>query len=371
MQKLLIVKPDDAQFIDSPETFLVDYSIELSGHLPLPSALAVYQLVIIHEAFLAHCQPVLQQCTSLNIPCFLFWENPQHDQREAALQAGFCDYLSPPMVPAVVRAKVRTYLHISDMLNARKVSLEESVKRNVDHEHELLAVQDAAILCLAAVAKARDHSTGNHILRTQHYVKALAEHLRHHPVYQAELDNDETIELFYKTASLHDIGKVAIPDAILQKPGKLNPDEYEQMKLHTVRGYEAIASAEQLLTRESKGKAAKFLKIAQQVTLSHHERWDGTGYPQGLSGSGIPVVARLMSVADVYDAMISRRPYKAALDHQEACKTIIEGRATLFDPDVVDAFIDLQDTFFRISQILEDYFPSHSDLTLHSLDLLH
>lgn len=371
MQQLLIVKPDDAQNTSSPDTLLADYTYTLCHQLPSNAEIAAFHVIMIHRAFLTQCSDLLKQCNSLNISCFLFWDDPKEDLREVAIAHGFCDYLAPPLLPAIVRAKVRTYLHISDMLNARKVSLEESVKRNIDHEHELLAVQDAAILCLAAVAKARDHSTGNHILRTQHYVKALAEHLRHHPDYQAELDNDETIELFYKTASLHDIGKVAIPDAILQKPGKLSPDEYEQMKLHTVRGYEAISSAEQLLTRESKGKAAKFLKIAQQVTLSHHERWDGTGYPQGLTANNIPVVARLMSVADVYDAMISRRPYKAALDHQEACKTIIEGRATLFDPEVVDAFIDLQDTFFRISQILEDYFPSRSDLTLHSLDLLH
>ena len=219
---------------------------------------------------------------------------------------------------------------------------------------------------MATIARVRDHSTGNHILRTQHYVKALAEHLRKSAEYGEELDS-ETIELFYKTSALHDIGKVGIPDSILQKPGALMPDEYEVMKTHTYLGYQAVHSAAQLLERESSGQAAKFLKIAQQVTLSHHERWDGKGYPQGLEGKKIPLVARLMAVADVYDAMISRRPYKNAMDHSYVTQVISRGRGSHFDPTVVDAFLDLQDMFDRISIKLEDVFPSSVDMTLHSI----
>ena len=199
-------------------------------------------------------------------------------------------------------------------------------------------------------------------------MKALAEHIRYHPDYAHELDSDDTIEIFYKTASLHDIGKVGIADAILQKPGKLSPEEYEVMKRHPIHGYNAIHTAQHLLSRELKGRAANFIKIAQQVTLSHHEKWDGSGYPQGLKSNDIPIVARLMAVADVYDAIISKRPYKKALGHHTASAIIKEGRGSSFDPVVVDAFLDLEETFDKISYILEDHFPSKSDLSLHSFD---
>jgi putative two-component system response regulator len=279
---------------------------------------------------------------------------------------GFSDFLQSPFNHPVILSKIKTHINLAEMVR----SLDGQIIPANTHEQELLAAQDAAILCLAAVARIRDHSTGNHILRTQHYVKALAEHLRYHPDYADELDNDDTIEIFYKTASLHDIGKVGIPDAILQKPGKLTPEEYEIMKKHSIHGFHAIHTAELLLAREVKGKAANFLKIAQQVTLSHHERWDGMGYPQGLKEQSIPIVARLMAVADVYDAIISKRPYKDALKHNTASAIIKQGRGNFFDPSVVDAFIDLESTFEKISYILEDYFPSQSDLSLHSFDEL-
>jgi len=307
------------------------------------------------------------------VPVFLVWTDRDLDLREYAISAGCSDYLAPPFIESVINSKCKTHISLANLKKDFAANVtnsgcdipDEKASEFVETK-ELLAVQDAAILCLATIARVRDHSTGNHILRTQHYVKALAEHLRKSPEYREELDS-ETIELFYKTSALHDIGKVGIPDSILQKPGELSPEEYEIMKTHTHLGFQAVHSAQQLLERESSSRAVKFLKIAQQVTLSHHERWDGEGYPQGLQGKQIPLVARLMAVADVYDAMISRRPYKNAMDHDYVTKVISSGRGSHFDPNVVDAFLDLQDMFDRISLKLEDVFPSSVDMTLHSI----
>jgi len=306
------------------------------------------------------------------IPVLLVWADSEEDHRELAMELGCSDYLRGPFYASVVNSKCKTYASLaklkqgfnSDELDQALAPLSDN--QECAEDKELLAVQNAAILCLATIARVRDHSTGNHILRTQHYVKALAEHLRKHPDYMDQLD-DETIDLFYKTSALHDIGKVGIPDSILQKPGELTSKEYEVMKSHTILGYQAFNSALQLMGHGPHNKALRFLEFAQQVTLSHHERWDGDGYPQGLSGEDIPLIARLMAVADVYDAMISRRPYKSALDHQKVKDVIISGRGTHFDPAVVDAFLDLQDMFERISYKLEDVFPSSADMMLHSI----
>lgn len=297
------------------------------------------------------------------LPVLMLNQKATPESRLAALSIGCDDYLAQPFLTPVIDGKLRTYFK----LNRLRLRVDEQSDAMEHVLTELAVVQDAAILCLAAVARVRDHSTGNHILRTQHYVKALAEHLRHHPRFAAELDT-ETIDLLYKTAALHDIGKVAIPDAILQKPGELTPQEFEIMKQHAYYGYRAMHTAEQLMEQRLGGRAARFLKIGQQVTLSHHEHWDGSGYPQGLKGEEIPIVARLMAVADVYDAISSRRPYKEALGHEEAVRVISAGRGSHFDPDVVDAFIDLKDTFSCIAGVLDELFPSLTDLNLHSID---
>lgn len=358
-------------------SFATDLGAQLSTHLPA-FEISVQRSCAEHPEFVdavildrdyafgleeSEIRSLITAAEENQQPVFLIWRDEDADHREYSVQIGCSDFLSPPYFSSVLNAKLKTHLNLSSL---RKQMVGHPHQMHISEHSELLAVQDAAILCLATVARVRDHSTGNHILRTQHYVKALAEHLRNHKDFGAELD-EETIEIFYKTASLHDIGKVGIPDHILQKPGKLTDEEYRLMKTHTLLGYQAINSAEQLLERSTSGKAAKFLKIAQQVTLSHHERWDGTGYPEGLKADQIPVVARLMAVADVYDAMISRRPYKNELDHSEAAAAIYQASGSHFDPRVVAAFADLEDTFANISIRLEDYFPSTADLTLHSM----
>ena len=212
---------------------------------------------------------------------------------------------------------------------------------------ELQQTQEITILSLASLAETRDNETGNHILRTQRYVKTLAEYLKDHAEFASHLA-DGSIDLLYKSAPLHDIGKVGIPDHILLKPGKLTDEEFEKMKTHTVLGSESLRVAEERLGSNS------FLQLATEIAITHHERWDGKGYPNQLEGDQIPVSGRLMAVADVYDALISKRIYKPAYTHEEAKRIILDWRGKNFDPRVVDAFLASEETFKKIAGEFQD-----------------
>jgi putative two-component system response regulator len=189
----------------------------------------------------------------------------------------------------------------------------------------------------------RDHETGLHLIRTKLYVKELATELSLNPKYASEL-TDEAIDLMSKTSVLHDIGKVGIPDSILLKPDKLTAEEFEIMKTHAIKGKEAFDKAEQLSGR------SLFSRYASEIVFTHHERWDGTGYPQGLKGDEIPLCGRIMAVADVYDALISTRAYKKSLSHEQAVEIISEGSGSHFDPDIIDAFYKISRTFKDIAR---------------------
>ncbi len=195
---------------------------------------------------------------------------------------------------------------------------------------------------MAGLAEYRDPETGAHIKRTRNYVRVLAEKLRAESGY-AGYFTDETIDLLYKSAPLHDIGKVGVRDDILLKPGPLTDAEFEVMRRHTVYGRDAIQAAAKNLGDNS------FLRLAQEIAYTHQERWDGGGYPQGLAGEAIPIPGRLMAIADVYDALISRRVYKAPFTHAQAVAVIRDGRGSHFDPAMVDAFLDVQETFRQIA----------------------
>jgi putative two-component system response regulator len=201
---------------------------------------------------------------------------------------------------------------------------------------------------MASLAETRDNETGSHIRRTQHYVRLLGEHLRSHPRFTAFL-TEANLDLLFKSAPLHDIGKVGIPDRILQKPGRLTQEEFEIMKRHTTLGREAIEAAERQL-----GASVDFLAIAKQIAEGHQEKWDGSGYPSGLKGDDIPIPARLMAVADVYDALISRRVYKPALAHEAAVAIMRQGRGSHFDPDILDAFLAISESFRLVAERFRD-----------------
>ncbi len=221
------------------------------------------------------------------------------------------------------------------------------VDRIKERTAELSRTRDVTILSLATLAETRDNETGAHILRTQRYVRALAVHLKDHPNFKDELD-DETIDLLYKSAPLHDVGKVGIPDAILLKPGKLTDDEFVIMMTHAQLGADSLAVAEQELGSNS------FMRYAREIAATHHEKWDGSGYPNALKGRDIPISGRLMAVADVYDALISKRVYKPAFPHEKAMSIIREGRGSHFDPDVVEALDAVEEEFKAIAAKYKD-----------------
>ncbi len=212
---------------------------------------------------------------------------------------------------------------------------------------ELLLTQDVTIESMAHLAEYRDPETGSHIMRTRRYVKLLAEYLKQHDKYKDFL-TDTNIDMLYKSAPLHDIGKVGIHDDILLKPGRLTVEEYEVMKTHTTIGRDVIAASIRKLGKKS------FLSIAAEMAHSHQEKWDGSGYPLGLQGEAIPISGRLMALADVYDALISKRVYKPPTPHTKAVEIIKEGRGTHFDPDLVDAFLDIHEQFRKVAHEFAD-----------------
>ena len=283
-----------------------------------------------------------------DIPVIFLTAISANVDEKIGLDMGAVDYITKPISPAMVMARVRTHIELKlarDFLHNQSRYLEQEVLKRT---REIVAVQNITVRAIAMLAEARDNTTAKHLRRTQNYVKALAIHLQNHPRFAAELGMD-AIESLYQSAPLHDIGKLAIPDRILLKPGKLDENEFETMKTHTSLGYAALVRAE-----EKESQAIPFLRYAKEMALNHQEKWDGSGYPQGLVGNAIPISARLMALADVYDALISKRVYKPAFSHAEARDTILKGRATHFDPDIVDAFTAIQAQFQTIATDFAD-----------------
>jgi putative two-component system response regulator len=266
------------------------------------------------------------------------------EDEERGLDHGAVDYITKPIRPSIVLARVRTQLELKqarDILRDQNSYLEAEVARRMS-ENQL--IQEVSIHALARLAETRDPETGKHLRRTQEYVLTLAGALRDHPRFASYLD-DRTINAIAQSAPLHDIGKVGIPDHILLKPGKLTPDEWEIMKTHAELGSKAIAQAE-----ADAEKPVEFLAIAKLIARSHHEKWNGSGYPDALAGDNIPIAARLMALADVFDALTCKRVYKPAFSFDDAYRIIVDGSGTHFDPDIVAAFVREYSTFMNIAK---------------------
>jgi adenylate cyclase len=242
-------------------------------------------------------------------------------------------FLSPilPLIVLVCNFSVLTFF--------RFWHEEQRVK---ERTRELAMVQEATIESMSSLTETRDPDTGEHIRRTQNYILLLAEHLKNRPRFSPFLDK-ETIDLLYKSAPLHDIGKVGVSDRILLKPGRLTEQEFEEMKQHTIYGRNTILAAERKLGNTS------FLRVAREIAYTHHERWDGSGYPEGLKGEQIPVPGRLMALVDTYDALTSKRVYKSQIPHEKAVEIITEEKGSHFDPEVVDAFLKVKENFREIA----------------------
>ncbi|KMY68099.1 chemotaxis protein CheY [Desulfocarbo indianensis] len=298
------------------------------------------------------CRRLKQNQRSKNIPVIFVTALCEVGDETHGFEMGAVDYITKPVSPPVVLARVRTHLALKkarDRLASQNELLEEKV---AERTLELQLTRDVTIQSLASLAETRDNETGGHIRRTQNYVRALAENLVTHPNFSHYLD-ESTVELLHKSAPLHDVGKVGVPDAILLKPGKLTEEEMERMKLHAIYGKEAIERSEKLYKQA--GGSSSFLYVAKEIAYTHHEMWDGKGYPQGLKGEDIPISGRLMALADVYDALISRRVYKRPFPHSKAVDIIIQCKGAHFDPDVVTAFEELQEDFRRIALEFADF----------------
>ena len=274
---------------------------------------------------------------------FLSAGNPGEDEAKG-FELGAADFIARPFNPTVVLARVRAQLKLkasADFLRDQNSFLEQTVR---ERTHAALAVQEATMMALATLAESRSSASGTALRRKQQQILALAKHLKTKPAYTPHL-TDEAIELIHKAAPLQDIGTIGIPDRILLKPGRLTPEEFETMKTHTTLGYEAILLAEKEL-----GKHSEFLRYAREITHSHQEKWDGSGYPQGLSGETIPLSARMAAVVDVYDAITSKRIYKPALPHEQAIKIIADNRGKHFDPSIANAFLEMANEVRQIAQ---------------------
>jgi putative two-component system response regulator len=278
---------------------------------------------------------------------------------EHGLRLGAADYITKPIKPAVVLARVRTQLEnkqARDVLKNQNAFLEAEVARRM-HDNDL--IQNASLHALAILAETRDLDTGNHLSRTQAYVEALAVALGADPAHAGYLAGGR-LRLIVRASPLHDIGKVGIPDRILCKPGKLTPDEFAVIRNHSCIGADAIEAAMRRVREADRSELAgddaalAFLSVAADIARWHHERWDGGGYPDGLAGEAIPLSARIMSVADVYDALISRRSYKEPMPVEEATEVIRNGRGSQFDPALVDVFLQQQSRFIEIARRFAD-----------------
>jgi putative two-component system response regulator len=301
-----------------------------------------------------------ETCTQLkadkrtrHIPVIFITALSEAGNESCGLKLGAVDYITKPFNPELVKARVRNQLE----LKQHRDELEELVLARTG---ELQITKEVTIDALATLAEYRDPETGGHIQRTKRYVQELALCLKDHPKYRAFLD-DATIRHLVISTPLHDIGKVGVSDHILRKNGKLTAEEYEDMKKHTLYGMESMSIAEKKLGSNS------FLRIAGEMALSHHEKWDGSGYPQGLKDEDIPLAGRLMAIADVYDALISKRAYKPSFSHEKAVEIIVNGDDRTmpehFDPVVLNAFREKEEQFRQIAIEFSDLGEERASLS--------
>lgn len=287
------------------------------------------------------CAKLKEDDETKNIPVIFLTALNQQEDEEKGLLIGGVDYITKPFDPALLKARIKTHMELKAHRDHLQSLVDEKTK-------EVVKTRDAILASMAFLAEFRDPETGDHVLRTKEYVKALAQHLKSE--FPEEL-TDENIEAMYEAAELHDIGKVGVPDSILLKPAKLTPEEMEEMKKHTIYGGDVLRKTENLL-----GTSTLLLTRAKEIAEGHHEKYDGTGYPKGLKGDEIPLSARFMSLADVYDALVSKRRYKDGFTHEDAVKTIVEGDGTgrtkpeHFDPRVIKAFKEINEKFKDIAE---------------------
>jgi putative two-component system response regulator len=266
-----------------------------------------------------------------SIPVIIITASGGDENEIKGLHAGAVDFVNKPFHPEIVKCRVDAQVE----LKKHRDHLEELVEFNV---RKIVSVREAVIEFMASIIEYRDTESGQHVQRTRLLADLLSKLVLQSGLMKDELSGFEPA-LFSKAVPLHDIGKITTPDSILLKPGRLTPEEFEIIKKHTVMGAEII-------TKMKTFDAPEYVKYCYDICLYHHERWDGKGYPTGLSGNSIPCSARMMAIVDVYDALVSERPYKKPFSHEEAMGIISGGRGTQFDPVLVDVFMQNNEQFY-------------------------
>jgi len=285
------------------------------------------------------CRRLKADSLTSQIPVIFLTSKTDSESEQLGMTVGAVDYITRPVTPAILMSRVKAHFMVAANAKTMRINNEYLEFEVSKRTRQMASLQNVTILALASLAETRDSETGNHLKRTQYYMELLCKYLRRQPRFTDFL-SPERIQFMIQCAPLHDIGKVGIPDRVLLNPGRYSEAEFEIMKAHPTLGRNAIANAQ-----ASAPQDGEFFDIAKQIIYSHHEKWDGSGYPQGLAQEAIPIPARLMALADVYDALICQRVYKAGMPHAQAVQIIVEGRGKHFDPDVVDAFLALDAEF--------------------------
>ena len=311
-----------------------DKALELARKEPQPDIILLDIMMPGMDGYEV-CTTLKEDKATSSIPVIFVTALGEIADETKGLQLGAVDYLTKPVIPELVKSRIFNQLelkgyrdHLAELVDERTLQLKKS--------------KEATIEAMGIVAENRDPETGGHIQRTKEYVRLLAEELAKREKYQ-EILTAGYIELIYHSAPLHDLGKVAITDSILLKPGKLTDEEFEVMKTHTSIGEKTIMETQQRL------EETQMLDVAREIAGGHHEKWDGTGYPRGLQGDDIPLSARMMALADVYDALVSKRPYKEPIPHDDVVEMIVKGAAQHFDPDLVEVFSEVSGEFQEIA----------------------
>ena len=363
MELFLSVKPSILIVDDSPDNLSLMAGL-LLNHYTVKTAIAGSQVmkiaiteqpdVILLDIMMPDldgyevCRRLKADSLTSQIPVIFLTSKTDPESEQLGMTVGAVDYIMRPVTPSILLSRVKAHFMVAANAKTMRINNEYLEFEVSKRTRQMAALQNVTILALASLAETRDSETGNHLKRTQYYMELLCKYLRRQPRFTDFL-SPERIQFMIQCAPLHDIGKVGIPDRILLNPGRYQPSEFEIMKTHCELGRHAIANAQ-----ASAPQDGEFFEIAKQIIYSHHEKWDGSGYPLGLVEEAIPIPARLMALADVYDALICRRVYKAGMSHEQAVQIIRDGRGKHFDPDVVDAFLALGDEFQAVATRFAD-----------------
>ncbi|PKO38212.1 MAG: two-component system response regulator [Betaproteobacteria bacterium HGW-Betaproteobacteria-6] len=353
-KQCILVVDDSPENIDLlSEVLRDDYRIRIatSGEKALkivysdePPDLILLDIMMPGLSGLEICRRLKSNPDRRRIPIIFVTAMTSTEDEQRGLETGAVDYITKPISPPIVKARVRTHLALYDQSR----ELERMVRQRT---HELLTTRQQIIRRLGRAAEFKDNETGNHVLRMSHYARIIA---------VAHGLGEEAANIIFNTAPMHDIGKIGIPDAILLKPGKLDAAEWEVMHQHPIMGAEIIGKHDNEL-----------LETSRIIALTHHEKWDGSGYPQQLAGENIPLEGRIVAIADVFDALVSVRPYKKAVPVEEALQYLYEQSGKHFDPQLINAFQLAIPEILRIKEIYADEHGALTDLEFQINEIFH